>query len=96
MVLTSSTIALDIGSRLPLGPVWGSLAGFIGIMVAVVFVIGAASRNLSIGAIGGYMMFSHLTLSVDDAFLNNIFLVSMVLIVIAFSFKLYRSEVSGT
>lgn len=88
------SVALDVGSRLPLGPIWGSLVGFIAIMVAVPFFIGLGSKNLSIGAIGGYLMFAHLTMSVDNQFLNNIFIVTLVLVIVAFSFKLYRSEVS--
>lgn len=89
------SVVLDIGSRLPLGPIWGSLVGFIGIMMAVTFGIGLGSKNLSIGAIGAFLMFSHLTMNVDNSFLNNIFLVTLVLVIIAFSFKMYRSEVSG-
>lgn len=95
MDVSIAMILLDVGSRLPFGPVWGSLIGFIAIMTAVTVGIGLSSRNLSIGALGGYLMFSHLASNAEDQFLSNLQLVTLVLIIIAFSFKMYRSEVTG-
>lgn len=88
------TTLLDIGSRLPLGPVWGSLIGFVAIMVSVPVFIGLGGRNLSVGAVGGYLMFAHLSIASETQFLDNLFIVTLVLMIIAFSFKIYRSEVS--
>lgn len=88
-------IILDIGSRLPLSELWGSAIGFIAIMVSVVTAIGFGARSLSIGAVGGYVIFVYYAIETGIQILQPLLYVTLALVIIGTSFKLWRAEAGG-
>lgn len=81
-----------IGDLLPLSELWGSALGFVLIWIAVVAGIGIGSRNLAIGAVGGYLSFTYFALAAGIGLLETVLYVSLTLVIIGFSFKLWRLE----
>lgn len=85
-------VVLDIGDLLPLGALWGTALGFIVIFVAVVVAIGMGSRNLSVGAFGGYLAFIYFAMETEMALLQPLLYATVVLVILGAVFKLWRLE----
>lgn len=81
-----------LGTDWPLEVLWGSTLGTVFIVVGFMLGIGLGSRSLSIGALGGYLVFVWFAIALDVELLTMIFYASMILIILGFSFKLWNTE----
>ena len=72
-----------------------SLLGYIAVMVFAGGALGLLSRSFSVAVLPAYMLFAYLAISVDDSFLTNILIVTLVLMAVAVGFKLLRAEMPG-
>jgi len=86
---------LQLGPEFPLSDVWGSTVGFVAVMVAFVGMIGLGSRNLSVGALGAYMMFAYYASESGVVLLETILYATLILVILGMSFKLWRLEGVG-
>lgn len=76
----------------PLPALWGNAIGFTILFTAMTFGVGLASRNLSIGAFGGFLVFQYMVIEADLVALQPIVYVVLTLILVSFGFKLWRTE----
>lgn len=79
----------------PLSGLFDSTIGFITVMALIAVLIGAASKNLAVGAHGGYMMFLYYAIYVDAPLINNLMYVTLILILMGVGFKFWRLEGAG-
>lgn len=83
---------LDIGSRLPLGELWGTAVGFVIMFIVVVMAIGMSSRSLTVGAFGGYLAFAYFAVESGLSVMEPILYVSLVLVILGAIMKTWRLE----
>jgi len=57
--------------------------------------LGMASKSMAVAAWGGYMSFATFAIVSDISLLENILIVTLVLIFIGFAFKFWRLEGMG-
>lgn len=79
----------------PLEAVWGTAVGFVAFFVIAVGMIGVTAKSLSIPIYGSYMAFAHFAVESDIVLLETILYVTLALIVIGTSFKMWRLEGVG-
>jgi hypothetical protein len=60
-----------------------------------VFLIGASSRNLAVGAVGAFTLFVHYGVELDNTMLNQTMYVSLVMVALGLGFKLWNTEMAG-
>jgi len=65
------------------------------LVVFLMLLIGMASGTLAVGALGAYVTFAHIAVETQDEFLLSVFYVSFVVVIIGFSFKIWRLEFGG-
>lgn len=53
------------------------------------------SRSMAVGALGGYMAFAWIAISVDVPLYTNLMYVTLTLIFVGFAFKIIRLEAFG-
>lgn len=85
-------VLLDIGSRLPLGELWGTAVGFVIMFTVVVMAIGMSSRSLTVGSFGGYLAFMYFGIETNLAVLKPIVYTSIVLVITGAVMKMWRLE----
>jgi len=71
---------------------WDSAIGFTLMSTAFIAFIGGATGSLTIAFVAGYSMFSFVAINSNIALLSDVHLVTIVLIVLAFAFKLWKAE----
>lgn len=72
-----------------------SAIGFTTIWSLFVAFIGGITGSLTIAFVAGYSMFAFLAINADIQLLNDVFIATLVLMVVGFSFKVWRTEGVG-
>lgn len=75
--------------------VFNDFHAFVTAWVLIAGGIGMASKSMAIGALGAFMMFAHFAIETGDSLLQNILMVTLVLVFVGFAFKLVRAEFMG-
>jgi len=57
--------------------------------------VGLASKSMAVGALSGYITFIYIATETGDNFLEQIAIVTLVLIAVGFAFKFWRLEGLG-
>jgi hypothetical protein len=83
------------GFPIPPQPLWESTVGFISVFLGAVFLIGASSRNLAVGAVGAYVMFVHYGVELQNTMIQQTMYVSLVIVALGLAFKLWNTELGG-
>ena len=68
---------------------------FIGATVMGFTVLGLLSGSLAVGALAGYIAFGYFAVETGETLLQNIFIVTLVLVTVGFAFKFWRLEGMG-
>lgn len=82
----------------PLLVPWGVLEITTAFVALIVFVAGFAalySRSLTVAVWGAFAFFAYLALEIGTSFLTQLFILSFVVMLVAFGFKLTRLEALG-
>lgn len=82
------TLAVDW----PLAGLWGNAIGMIVVFVSLMACIGFAGRSMAVGSVGAYLMFAFYATEMNNAALENLLYVTMVLIIVGMSMKVWRLE----
>lgn len=86
------TVLLDIGTRLPLGELWGTAEGFVILMVVSITAIGVVSRSLTVGAFGGYLTFVYYAIESELSVMQPPLYATLVLVILGAVFKTWKLE----
>lgn len=68
---------------------------FVTMVVLVSMAVGIASKSMAVGALSGYVTFAIIASRTGVTLLENILIVTLVLISIGFAFKFWRLEGVG-
>ena len=71
---------------------WESAIGFTLLVSGFVGFLGSLTGSLTIGFVAGYSAFSFIAINADLTLLSDVQLATLVLIVLAVAFKLWRAE----
>lgn len=74
---------------------WESAIGFSVLSSLLVGFVGSLTGSLTIGFVGAYTMFAFLAINADITLMSDVFLATIVLIVLGFGFKIWRTEGTG-
>lgn len=84
------------GFPIPPQPLWESTVGFISVFLGAVFLIGASSRNLAVGAVGAYTLFVHYGVELQsNTMIQQVMYVSLIMVALGVGFKLWNTEMGG-
>ena len=83
---------LAMDSWFPLAEIWDTTVGFIVLLAAAIGALGLASRSLAVAGTAAYLVFVYLSLYADASVINDIMLVTLVLVCLGFVWKLWRHE----
>ena len=87
------TVALQGGSVL--FDLFNDFWMFVGVLVLVVGLMGMGSGSMGVASLGAYSVFSWIAIETGETFLESILIVTFVLIVVGFGFKIWRLEGPG-
>ena len=68
---------------------------FVALAVFITGAVGLLSRSMAVSSLGAYLVFVVIATETDHELLTNILYVTLVLVFVAFAFKLWRLEGVG-
>lgn len=71
---------------------WNSSIGFTLMVSTFAALVGGATGSLTIGFVAGYSMFAWIAIHANVTLLTDMLIVTLVLIVVGFGFKIWRTE----
>lgn len=74
---------------------WENSIGFTVLMSAAASLLGGATGSLTVAFVAGYSMFAWISIHADIALLTDVFWATLILILLGFSFKVWRLEGAG-
>ena len=88
-------LVVPMDSVFPLSEIWGTTVGFIVLLSAAVGAIGLASRSMAVASISAYLTFVYLSMYAEASIINDIMVITLILVTLGFAFKLWRHEGLG-
>ena len=75
--------------------IWDTFLFAVIAMILLVAFVGLASKSLAVASLGAYLAFAHLAVETGYPMLENILIVTLVMVFVGFAFKFWRLEGMG-